>query len=482
MEHDDKRGTAGEGDAEALTMDGTVRWPLSPATIHITNRRYQPDPFWGGPKGIEYGLLVGALPIQQPVLYPDGGSSYFVAQFQLPVGASLTIRGEYGHVRYFSFTVAGATSEGGLGNGDNLRDVDIDPDPGSYNPFDPAQRRDVTPRAYTLQVLQNDNPPPEDDRPPNTLYVPVNHGIGEAPHIHLAIRHYIPDAGYDGTGNVRLDGEGYGLPQVTLTLADGTQQTGHEMAKTLHAKKTGEQAEYTLAQWQSEVNGSTSAPALREPVFQRFWNVGYSVSGAFIADPETRVATYPATNEGGFANNPDTIYMMASFSLEYGEIVVIEGKLPLTPKTRRGDTTWPAEDQVRYWSATSGASPPSGVGWSTVFDEQVPLDADGNYTLVVSWPECRPKNATPEHGVAWLAFGDGEGHYVGARNWVNTVYLRYQVANPRWPRSPRHIPPPTKEDPQPHDAEVMGEYFPRAHYTSKKAFERLHRFRGVCDG
>ncbi|MCA9574352.1 MAG: hypothetical protein KC668_02920, partial [Myxococcales bacterium] len=140
MEHDDKRGTAGEGDAEALTMDGTVRWPLSPATIHITNRRYQPDPFWGGPKGIEYGLLVGALPIQQPVLYPDGGSSYFVAQFQLPVGASLTIRGEYGHVRYFSFTVAGATSEGGLGNGDNLRDVDIDPDPGSYNPFDPAQR------------------------------------------------------------------------------------------------------------------------------------------------------------------------------------------------------------------------------------------------------------------------------------------------------------------------------------------------------
>ena len=33
--------------------------------------------------------------------------------------------------------------EGGLGNGDNLRDVDIDPDPGSYNPFDPAQRRDA---------------------------------------------------------------------------------------------------------------------------------------------------------------------------------------------------------------------------------------------------------------------------------------------------------------------------------------------------
>lgn len=152
---------------------------------------------------------------------------------------------------------------------------------------------------------------------------------------------------------------------------------------------------------------------------------------------------------------------------------MIRGKMPTFSPTRHRQQRWTPDTQVRYWSITTGAAAPSGVGWATVFDEEVPLDADGNYTIVMSWPEDRPANATKENGVAWLDFGDGEGHYVGARIWVNTVYIRYMDPNPDWPQSPVNIPLPTPEHPGPRDAAVMGEFYPRAAYLSKADFERL---------
>lgn len=47
-------------------------------------------------------------------------------------------------------------------------------------------------------------------------------------------------------------------------------------------------------------------------------------------------------------------------------------------------------------------APPSGMGTDGISDFQIPLDADRNYTLVVSLPEDRPANASEENGVAWL--------------------------------------------------------------------------------
>ena len=44
-----------------------------------------------------------------------------------------------------------------------------------------------------------------------------------------------------------------------------------------------------------------------------------------------------------------------------------------------------------------------------VFDMMVPLDKEGYYTIVVSLPEDRPKNATAENGVTWINWGPGEG-------------------------------------------------------------------------
>ena len=242
--------------------------------------------------------------------------------------------------------------------------------------------------------------------------------------------------------------------------------------------KAGQIPGYTVKAWLKQVEDSwdpINAPALPVPEFQRFWNTDYSASGSFIRNPEERVKTYPATATGGLANNPDTVYMAAPFSLDLGQIVVIKGKMPTHQRTRRGEKHWQPDTQLRYWSATTGGTVPSGLGWATVFDEEMPLDKDGFFTIVMSRAIDRPDNAVLECGVKWLDFGSGEGYFIGARNWVNIVYMRYQHMNPDWAESPAKIPPPTPQEPIPQDAIVMKEYYPRAKYMSKADFEALGR-------
>ena len=63
-----------------------------------TNEKYRHNCFWAPPKGMDYANLPNAIPIQKPNLYPDVGSTYFVAQYKLPPGASLTLKGKFGYL------------------------------------------------------------------------------------------------------------------------------------------------------------------------------------------------------------------------------------------------------------------------------------------------------------------------------------------------------------------------------------------------
>ena len=124
------------------------------------------------------------------------------------------------------------------------------------------------------------------------------------------------------------------------------------------------------------------------------------------------------------------------------------------------------DGQVKYWSVVSVASPPSGELWDGVFDMQAPLDRDGFYTIVVSRPEDRPKNATKENGVAWMDWGPGEG-LADARNrqdW-GMLIMRYMVCRPDWENSPQKATKPGSEK------AVMGPYYPTGYYTTKAQFE-----------
>lgn len=444
--------------AGPASLPGTTYLPHRLAVL--TNERYDHDCFWAAPKGVDYENMPNVQPIQIPNQYPDVGSTYFVAQYLLPAGASLTLHGRYPYERYFSYTIFKALANEQIGPGDHLRDVDIKPDRGSVNPFLPGSNRYTRrPRNYTLHIVAG---PVPRVRAQNTIYTGYS---DPSIRIGMSLRNYLPDRGKDGTGGV-------GLPKLTLNLAGGSQLHGAAACAALDPIKSPSKGTFPLALWKQLVASSSdpvNAPA-QDPVhWERFWNAEYSVAGAFISNPVKRAQLYPPTDSGGFQSNPDTRYLAAFISLKYGPVVTVTGKMPTFPETLPASHSWsPRNYQVRYWSLCTGSSPVSGYGYGCVYDQQVPLRAGRRYTIVISRPGSRPRNATRACGYQWLPFGDGEDYPdPAARNWIDIAYMRFMAASPSWAQAPQRVRTPGTE------ARVMGPYFPHSKYMTTAAFEKL---------
>jgi hypothetical protein len=180
--------------------------------------------------------------------------------------------------------------------------------------------------------------------------------------------------------------------------------------------------------------------------------------------PEAQ-AKIPVASEMQGGGDPTTEYMVNYLSRKFGPLYVFRGKLPTFPDTFAGAKTMP-DGQVAYWSVVTVASAPSGELWDGVFDMQVPVDKDGYYTIVVSRPEDRPKNATAEQGITWIDWGPGEG-LNDPRNRTDwgMLIMRFMVPQKDWEHSPAKVTKPGME------AEVMGPYYPRGYYTTKEQFE-----------
>jgi hypothetical protein len=436
----------------------------------VTNRRYK-NKFiiWGRPKGLYYGDLIDSAPEQKANLYPDLYSTYFVANVKLPQDTILQFQGTFPHARYFSMTVANQLGDGQIGNGQFLRGDQVIPDRGSENPFWALPLRNCNNRAYTIRIKPGCAP---DNPEKNTLYSGSDNPDAR---VHIAIRTYLVDNGYDGTGICLLEPnllpyESIGLPTAKLLLSPYTSLSGSKLLQLLQVKKEGDPNGYQLDDWLSHIrlsNDPESAPCLPVSVAQKFWNTDYSVTGLFYAtDPEKRVQCCPPSTAGGFASNPDTNYIIIPISFAYGDIVHLRAKMPTHPCTRHNNSSG-LKDQVQYLSITTGAGPSSGQGWDTVYDEQLDnvLDDDGFYNVIICWPWKRSliKDWSQK---AWLSPANGEGRNVGARCWVLLVYLRFQNCHKDWAESPGNIPMPTIENPIPQDAKIMKEYYPIATYIS----------------
>lgn len=139
------------------------------------------------------------------IAYPDLGARYWVSSFPLPPGAELILRGRYPHARYMSFNVYDAAAQ----PTDGLADVDIAPDPGSANPFEPGALRDLPNRGYTVRVMSGARP---ERRESNTIY--LNAAGQSTPVGVIMYRVYVPDSGRDPAG-------AGGLPEVSMRLPGG---------------------------------------------------------------------------------------------------------------------------------------------------------------------------------------------------------------------------------------------------------------------
>ncbi len=446
-----------------------------------TDTRYGHDGLFQGPRGWKYwNLIEYPEPIQNPNLWPDMQSTYFIGRFAMPAGSSLTLRFTYPHSRYFQFALYKWEDNTFVSTGEALAGKDIEPDPGSTNPFRVGADRLAESRNFTLRILAADAPTDPKQAAPNTLYAGGRPSGQRGGELQFVTRIYLSDQGWDGAGwgPASSSSAGRGLPTYEGMLADGTKLSAAEVIERFARPIEGAtQQPVTAEQWGELVHGKgndpaldpATAPARKEPRWEKYWNFGYSIVGAFkTAEERARIPSAGAIDGGG---DPTTQYLFLHLSRRFGPVYVMRGKMPTFPDTYAGargqGLEVMPEAQTQYWSLVSCEAAPSGQIVDGLTDMQIPLDADRHYTIVYSRKEDRPGNATEENGVAWIEWSPrGEG-IDGPKNRADfgMLMLRIMATNPSWKERPDGVTQPGMEE------AVMGPYYPRGYYTTTAEFE-----------
>lgn len=379
--------------------------------------------------------------------WTDLNTSYRLAVYILPEEAScLTVENRFPHARYTSFSSYYALG----GTIDNLLDKDISPDTGSINPFVAGNPRDDPSRNYTLTLKTDD----QAHCPSYSNIVATTDSIAM-----LTYRVYRPDEGEDAMG-------GAGLPRVTLHMADGSVLQGEEACDALNFPL---QSGDSKVEWYTESEyadlRSSKDPSANPPKFRATYNFEFHKQCDFAGDcssvPEVALK-YPF---------PDPHYLYGFISRDHGEVLVLRGRLPITPKTFENTDGFAEDGEVRYWSLCNYEYYSQRAD-GCLFDEQLVVNEDGYYTIVVSREDDLPSNATLECGVShlsWSAAGDGYGIVEGRENNPDDGFLLFRniVPAPEFAHAP---PAPSTLD---EEEESMGEYLTKGRYFSKAEFEGL---------
>lgn len=448
-----------------LDADGQQMMPI-PDGVALS---WKVDCFWGEP--ISYGgktFRAMGYANGQMINFMDIEASYWPARFKLAPGEKLVLSGYFPHARYSSIN-----SYGGGAPTSSLVDVDIEPDAGSTNPFRQGARRDTPEdqRHFTITIINAPEPANKADRAPNTLY--ARPAAEPYDIVELRYRTYLvdeaPQNAFDQRGGVPLPAP------VKLALADGKEQPGlaicggdRAMAQKMFFRAISPDA--VSAWWQANpctdktpkgafCNDPFTAPAQNPPVTEKFFGIPYSVQGMFLP-PDERAKLKPPSScklAKGFEGNADNAYMMTFLNSHFGKVVEFRGRYPRTPRTYFDNKVWDqSKADLRYWSVMSGNELSSTQIAAGIADEQIPVNKDGTFSIVVSKPEDRPKSATQACGHAWLDWGR-RGDFTGRDGQTTLVWRNTLPAN-GFDKSFLAVCEPGTEK------AVMGDYLPTGRY------------------
>jgi hypothetical protein len=450
------------------------------------------------------------------MLGTDAHVTYGKLLFAAPIGSKLLIEGDFPHARYFAYEILppldpAHPASGTMGETPEIPivDVDIEPDPGSTNPYLVEADRSATDRHYHLDFdLQLGNAV---DLNPQAMQSPQYRAPGNSrtggpfgfagawggneftPSV-LWMRIYAPDTQSGVLGGVSLPkavlqldtGEEFWL-QCDFSLAEERQTTqvpaGSDFPKepfpaigSQHGwfKIFGltlnrvENATYLFSEPYGDIPPEAAKAKIRRE-FLLLFNRGED-AGA------------PGNYEGSSTTCKNNHYLNRMFQLGPGKVYVITGRMPTFPATRNGEATM-AGGEVRYWSINQYGrgeddAYETAVNYNSLMDDEVVLGEDREYVIVYSTPENRPENATPENGVTWVDWGPR------ARQ---TLTIRWMSVMPEWHLSSYapdeyNLPWATATwSGTAYDETlvglnqqgVMGPYHPVIHYMSVEEFEAL---------
>jgi hypothetical protein len=462
--------------------------------------------------------------------FPDPNVTYIVLPaMYLPFGHKVVVEGEFPHARFFnlqvtpSFDPASYRYDGGIGVGEvPLVDADIEPLPGHVNPYRVGANRQATNRSFRAEfkmavgdpvMLNPSFRPPyfrDSQNKSNTrigsaiLYQgpwgisgTSGHGRGQWDMGQIWVRYYRPDLEKGELGGVAL-------PRVHYETAQGEKYFVMPDMRPFVARANQRIALQPTAPLEP------SEPRLQGPTFGWLKQTGIfrAVIGGLAINTNWAGAEYVRQLDKGVAgrgfdlaapNNYEQSatsatyidYLVRGMALGKDKVVVLTGKLPTFPTTRNGDKVMQA-GQMRYWSLVGyevpdgwevlktllGSTRPIGIVTQMVMDEDIVLDRDRRYVIVLSRGGERPRNATAQNGVTWVDWGPSS-----EVSWT----LRWLTVGPEWTHD--SAPTPQKLDSRrvdwasaDFDASVLatnshrgalGEYQPRIHYLTRTEFEQL---------
>jgi len=247
-------------------------------------------------------------------------------------------------------------------------------------------------------------------------------------------------------------------------MADGSILQGQEACNAMNLFESYQMVR--SSQWTASEYAATRAavdPSKNPPKFRATWGYKFLKQCDFGG----KCDSLPPDNAPLAAGDASNLYSF--LSREHGAVLVLRGRLPETPITSNGEDR-AVEGQLRYWSICSYEYY-SEKAFSCLYDEQVQVNDDGYYTILISRDEDLPDNATRDCGVShlgWSKNGDGFGIEEGRENFSNDgfMYIR-NVAPSAGFTQVAPLPNTIDEEGQ------MEDYLPKGRYFSKEEFEGL---------
>jgi hypothetical protein len=379
--------------------------------------------------------------------YPDQAAQYWVARVTIPPGGYVEADGRYPHGRYISFiTYTGASQAI-----DGLADININPDPGSIDPFVAGANRNATNRSY--RVFVKSGPAPASGREPNTIYTDngqtgTNSKSSQAGTA-LIYRVYEADHGLDLAGGV-------GLPTLKV-VAPGGQSTTLPDCPDNSAPDAGlTQALAASGFGALPQTAPTGLGGTNPPTWTKYTNAANGVANGALNNNATGSAYPPAqqgTNQlpsGGFFENINNAYVVSFYSAGFGDVLLLRAKAPITPRTYDGEPVMQA-GQLRYYSFCTNTAASNYLACRN--DDAIPVDSQGYYSVAISTAANRPSNATDACGIAWLPAGPTPQTVLILRNMLPAPNFAQAIQNAK----------------QGTEQQTMGAYYPRGTYFQRSS-------------
>lgn len=318
---------------------------------------------------------------------PDiSGGNYFAQRFWLgpasyapegmfvgEPGGRVKIHGQYHRARYFAYH----PNDEDLNNLKTLRDVDLDPDKGSVNPFRELPKGDA-PNYYTAW-LDFDRPPEEPA--PNTSYVGARKdGIKPTIWVWNMLRLYASDLGNGPNSG------GVPLPAVTIYNAKGEVTQHFDECKPFDEREEHPETDILFPSLPIADHRAVSPPV-------------WSTSSNFNSPSDTLA-------------NADVQYLATFFSHRHGNIFVVRARTLTTANSRAGEPISSKGKDIRLFTLCT-YNIWSGSARHCMLDQDLALDDAGFYTLVVAEEEHRPSNlgAAKATWIDWGPYLDGQLTY-----------------------------------------------------------------------